>query len=94
MANDGTIDYSAVTMEINKTALIKAILPQLVVTLANNPLLLAQLTAAVTTALALQNTRKPSAVNTQAISGALFQQSRLHALSGNPMGGPNLATAS
>lgn len=49
MANDGTMDMSGVTMAIDGSELINAILPKLVSMLASNPQLLSQLTQAVTT---------------------------------------------
>jgi hypothetical protein len=56
MANDNTIDFSGMTFNFSKTALVNALLPQIVQALASNPTLLAQLTAAVTTKV-LQNSR-------------------------------------
>lgn len=47
MANNGTIDYSGVTMEISGDDLIKILLPKIVSALANNSTLLKQLTASV-----------------------------------------------
>lgn len=51
MANNGTIDYSGVTMEISAEDLINVLLPKLVTALANNPTLLKQLQSSLQTSL-------------------------------------------
>ena len=48
MANDMTIDFSGVTLDLSKNDLVNALLPQIIQNLSTNPTLLAQLTNVIT----------------------------------------------